>query len=86
MIRTITLNRDGQCAKCGHALQAGRRARWTPQGNVFCLSNAHHGHLTIGQYRAHIAIAEGTINFEFSHGRITLDQRDERLAALRGAA
>lgn len=82
MIRTITLKRDGECAKCGHALQAGRRARWTPRGNVYCLSNGHHGHLTIRQHAARIAVAEGTINFEFANGRITLEERDRRLAAI----
>lgn len=54
MIRTITLKRDGQCAKCGHHLHAGGRARWSPGrdgGKVWCLSNGHHGHLTNSEYR-----------------------------------
>lgn len=54
MIRTITLTRDGECAKCGHALHTGGRARWSPGrdgGKVWCLSNGHHGHLTNSQFR-----------------------------------
>jgi hypothetical protein len=83
MIRTITLKHAGNCAKCGTPLQAGRRARWTP-GKVFCLSNDHRGNLTRGEYRARINIAEGSINFAFGTGRITLEERDAQLAKLRG--
>jgi len=83
MIRTITLKTDGNCAKCGTPLQAGRRARWTP-GKVFCLSNDHRGNATRAEYRARMNIAEGTINFEFANGRITVEERDAKLAKLRG--
>jgi hypothetical protein len=83
MIRTITLKTGGKCAKCGHELHAGGRARWTPH-KIFCLSNAHHGHATAGEYRARINIATGTVHFEFAMGKITDDERDARLADLLG--
>ena len=83
MVRTITLKTGGKCAKCGHELHAGGRARWTPH-KIFCLSNAHHGHATAAEYRARINIAEGSIGFAFSMGRITLEERDAQLAKLRG--
>ncbi len=81
MIRTITLKTSGECAKCGKPLHAGGRARWTP-GKVFCLSNDHLGHETRAQHRARMNIAEGSINFAFSMGRITVEERDAQLAKL----
>lgn len=86
MIRTITLKHAGNCAKCGTPLEQGQRARWTP-GKVWCLSNSHRGHQTRQtdrEQRARIQIAEGSIGFAFSMGRITLEERDAQLAKLRG--
>ena len=86
MIRTITLKHDGQCDTCGHELRAGERARWTPR-KVFCLSNSHRGHetkQTDREQRARIQIAEGSIGFAYSMGRITAEERDAQLAKLRG--
>ena len=86
MVRTITLKHDGECHTCGTSLKAGGRARWTP-GKVFCLSQSHRGHATNQtdrEQRARIQIAEGSIGFAFSMGRITAEERDAQLAKLRG--
>lgn len=85
MLSTITLTREGSCHKCGATLAAGRRARFG-YGRIYCPTNQHGGALTKAeraQQSARLRIAEGTINFECASGRITTDQRDERLAKLR---
>jgi len=89
MIRTITLKRDGQCAKCGHPLHAGGRARWTPGrdgGKVWCLSNGHHGHLTNSEYRTQRQMAHNQIAWDHANNRITAEEASRRLAALEDKA
>lgn len=86
MLSTITLDREGSCHKCGATLAAGRRARFG-YGRIYCPTNAHGGALTKAEAASRavrLNIAEGTINFQCASGHITTEQRDARLAKLRG--